>query len=175
MVDFLFRRGNPTNSWTRAAGLTLKVDLLEPSLNSVPLGSSVDQFSFLGRSSNKESLTLEFNDLGVWLDHETDGTISGFQISLDGQTSGFSLFKGELQLNKRRITAADLERELGEPYWRDQDEEEILLFYEFPSHEIVVEQALNGTSRHVNVIQEPSFADPEQRKAYGVTKSWPPF
>jgi hypothetical protein len=63
---------------------------------------------------------------------------------------------------------------LGEPWWRDEDEDEILLFYEDARGELQVELTKEGTLRQINLLHQPLMADPEQRAAYGVTKPWPP-
>lgn len=175
MFDALFRRGNPTNTWSRDSGLTLTVDLSAPSLNSIGLGSAVNQFSFLGRSTSKSRTPLDYADLGISLDNENDGTISGFQIVLDERQNQFSRFPGVIQLQRSPIELSTLVDKLGEPYWRDEDEEEIIWFYEFPSHEVQIEQSLDGPYSNIVVTKDALMADAGQRKSYGVSKSWPPF
>ena len=174
-MDALFRRGNPSNGWTRQQELTLTVDLLIPSINQVGVGSAADKFSFLGRSTDKSKTPLIFEDLGLTIDYEDDGTISGFHVVWADPYRPFSAFAGVIQLNNSTISRAALLNELGEPYWRDQDEDEILCFYEFPTHEITVEQALDETIRSIVVTTYPLMADAEQRTRYGVDKPWPPY
>lgn len=76
------------------------------------------------------------------------------------------------------LSAQTREREIvgyfGDPYWRDEDEEEILLFYEFGELEWQVELTLQGTLKAVNAVAPPLLADEAQRRAYRVTKPWPP-
>ena len=175
MFDALFRRGNPTNNWSRDFGLTLDADLLDPSINSIRLGSVVDQFSFLGRSTSKSRTPLDYTDLGISLDYEDDETISCFQLILDKQQNQFSPFSGVILLKGSAIEPAALIKELGEPYWRDQDADDVTLFYEFPTHEIQIEHALDGTIADIVVTIDALMADAEKRKAYGVDKSWPPY
>lgn len=175
MFDALFRRGNPTNNWNRDFDLTLTVDLLVPSINSIRLGSAVDQLSFLGRSTSKSRTPLDYAELGVSLDIEDDGTFSCFHIVLEKRQNQFSLFSGVIQLNGAPIQPSALLDELGEPYWRDEDQDEITLFYEFPGHEIQIEHPLNGPPSDIVIATDAVMADAEQRKSYGVSKSWPPF
>ncbi len=60
----------------------------------------------------------------------------------------------------------------GSPYWRDQDEDEVILFYEFGEYEWQIEMSLKDRLS-VFVIAPPILADPQQRAAYSVTKPWP--
>jgi len=174
MLDMFFRRGNASNNWTRNPGLALAVDLSTQSINSIPIESAVDQFSFLGRSSSKSKSPLNFTDLGIGLDNEDDGTVSGFRIWFNDRDNIFSAYKGTIQLNGTAIEPSSIVNRLGEPYWRDEDEYEIIYFYEFATHEIQVEHSLQGAIQSVIVTNDALMADAEQRKAYGVTKAWPP-
>ena len=72
-----------------------------------------------------------------------------------------------------RSSESDVQALFGQPYWRDQDEDEIILFYEFPGVEWQIEFDLVGALKHLRVGR-PLLADAEQRAAYGVTKHWPP-
>ena len=47
MFDFLFRRGNPTNQWSRQAGVSLTVDLSKYAINSISVGPTLSSFHFL--------------------------------------------------------------------------------------------------------------------------------
>jgi len=63
---------------------------------------------------------------------------------------------------------------LGAPYWIDRDDEEQILFFEFGSHEIQIEQTLDGRNKRMILTTLPLMANEEQRQAYGVDKPWPP-
>jgi hypothetical protein len=71
------------------------------------------------------------------------------------------------------VTEPWFREHLGEPYWRDADEEEVILFYEHGQREWQIELAADGRLK-CWVIAEPLLASAEQRRAYGVTKEWPP-
>ncbi len=89
------------------------------------------------------------------------------------------LFSGEFRYRERRLdlsegtTERDLITAFGPPYWRDQDEVEVILFYEFGEYEWQIEMGLNDRLK-LFVIAPPLLADPKQRAAYGVTRPWPP-
>ena len=174
MLDAIFRRGNVSNRWSRDLGLALVVDLLTPSLNSIGLGAAVDEFSFLGRSTSKFKTPLEFEDIGVSIDNEDDGTVSGFQIIFNDLESGFSSFPGTVLLNGTVVLPTAIVKELGDPYWRDEDEFEIVRFYEFATYEIQLVQTLKGDLERLIVTNDHLMGDAEQRRAYGVDKPWPP-
>ena len=65
-------------------------------------------------------------------------------------------------------------KELGDPYWRDEDEYGIVRFYEFATYEIQVVQTLKGDLERLIVTNDHLMGDAEQRRAYGVDKPWPP-
>ena len=181
ILDLIFRRGNPTNQWVRPANLTLVADLLVPSINQVTVGSPIDALSFLGRnktaggSPNFSRLScLDFTDLGLLVDNEDDGSFSGFVLVLEDPLDEFTPFSGVIKLNNSQVDPANLVQKLGDPYWIDRDEDETLMFYEYPNHEIVIEQSLNGLIQRVGVSTFPTMADAEQREHYGVDKAWPP-
>jgi hypothetical protein len=63
----------------------------------------------------------------------------------------------------------------GEPYWRDADADEVLLFYELPEVEWQLEFPLPAATLSAMVIVTPPLlADRQQRHHYGLDKPWPP-
>jgi hypothetical protein len=56
----------------------------------------------------------------------------------------------------------------------DEDEDEILFFYERAGVELQLEFAGKETLSGVVMTGQPLMADPEQRRAYKVTAPWPP-
>ncbi|QDT15252.1 hypothetical protein [Alienimonas californiensis] len=173
MLDALFRRGNPTNRWSRSPGLALTVDLSPPTINGVPIGSPVEEFWFLGRTTSQGACPLDYADLGLSLVAEDDGTCSTFQVIFDDTESRFEPFSGTLTVNRSPVVPANLAERLGEPYWEDRDEEESILFYEFPGYEIQLERTLSGVPQRIVVTNQPLMADADQRASYGVDKPWP--
>jgi len=171
VLDSLFRRGNPTNSWTRSTGLKLSTDLTKPSLNGITVGSQVDRLSFLGRSTSKPKTPLDFEDLGLSIDYEKDGSFSGFQLIFAKADAEYA---GEILVEGSPTELSELEANLGEPYWVDNDEDETIVFYEFPKHEIQIEKSLANEIERVIVTNRPVLAKAEQRAHYGVNKPWPP-
>lgn len=173
MFDVFFRRGNPTNQWTRTPGLSLAADLSEPSLNKMPLGSPLEAFSFLGRSSSKGAEPLlEFAELGLALELGEGGTCSGFQVVFDDPE--FQRYAGSMSFHGYAVDAANLADKCGAPYWEDRDEDGSVLFYEFPDYEIQVERSPERDVQRVILSNRPLLADAKARKALEVDRPWPP-
>jgi len=174
MFAFLFRRGNPTNQWSRQAGVSLTVDLSKYAINSISVGADAEQFSFLGRSDSKSASPLKYHDLGLSLDLMEDGTVAEFRVVFADPNGQFAPFRGTILVNGSAINTGRLLKELGACYWIDKDEYEILHFFESPPYEIIVEQSLQKQIRSISVTNDGLMANPEQRRLYGVDKPWPP-
>ena len=179
MLDFLFRRGNPTNGWTRSQGLMLAAALDVPALTNVALGSHFDHLSFLGRNDRSEFGSLCYFDLGIGIEYSESGTFDGFMIVLADEDKKFRSYAGTLSWNRKtlnlhQLTIHDLPSVFGDWYWLDSDEFESIAFYEFPAHEMQIELSLSGAIKRFILTKNPIMADPDQRKAYGVNKTWPP-
>jgi hypothetical protein len=93
----------------------------------------------------------------------------------DERQNQFSRFSGVIQLETSPVEPSAIVDELGEPYWRDHDEDGITWFFEFPSHELQIEHSIGGQHSNIVVTKDALMADAEQRQSYGVDKLWPPF
>lgn len=178
-----FRRKSPTSRWREELNALLAVDLDHFGLNGVGFGGSVDNLRFLGPS---ESADFDYPSKGLLLDVDS-GRLDGLVIALRGGVylgatppDRVRPFAGRIRLGGRDRTPQELRTESdfvavwGEPYWRDVDEDEILLFFEFESGEVQVELTLEGVPQVLIVTPAPLMADPATREAYRVTASWPP-
>lgn len=179
MLDFIFRRGNPTNSWSRSPDLNLTAALDEPSLNGVTFGSRFDRLSGLGRNDDSQFGSLCYFDLGVGVDHAEDGTLAGYMIVLNDEDNQFQPYQGTVlwkhnPLDINRLTREDLPRVLGDWYWMDEDDDEFIAFYEYSTYEMQIEIDLSGVIKRIILTNRPLLANPEQRKSYDVDKPWPP-
>jgi len=179
-----FRRKSPTSTWRADLRAHLVLDLDGLELNGVGFGGEVEGLRFLGPS---ESGAFDYPSKGLQLEVDSSGLLEGLVVSL---RSGVNLgtlppgsvkqFSGHVRLNGRDLAPHELRNESdfvaawGDPYWRDMDEDEILMFFEFGSGEVQVELTPEGVPQILLVTPEPLMADPTQREAYGVTASWPP-
>ena len=171
MFDFVFRRNNPTNAWQRRPNLNLSADLSTPAFGGITVGSPFEQLSYLGRSDNREVERIDYLDLGILFDRESDGTFSGYALFFSDEF--FKPYLGKITIAGVSVTAKDIPEALGEAYCVDTDEDETIHFYEFGTHEILCEFALDGSLNEVTLTTFPMLADPVQRDRYGVTKAWP--
>jgi hypothetical protein len=75
-----------------------------------------------------------------------------------------------------RTTIADIHASFGEPYWTDDDEDEIILFYEYQRGELELQFEFPGKQRLgvITIMANGILSEAEQRAAYRVTKPWPP-
>ena len=179
MLDFIFRRGNPTNDWHRSPDLTLTAALDEPSLNGVTLGSRFDNLSPIGRNDSSQFGTLCYFDLGIGLDYADDQTFRGYMVVLQDEDNQFQPFRGtlswkQLQLDVNRLTRNELPKVFGDWYWLDTDDDESIAFYEYPDHEMQIELCPSGAVTRFILTRTPLMADPDQRESYNVDKPWPP-
>ena len=171
MFDFVFRRNNPTNAWQRRPNLNLSADLSTPAFGGITVGSPFEQLSYLGRSDNREVERIDYLDLGILFDRESDGTFSGYALFFSDEF--FKPYLGKITIAGVSVTAKDIPDALGEAYCVDTDEDGTIHFYEFGTHEILCEFALDGSLNEVTLTTFPMLADPVQRDRYGVTKAWP--
>ena len=184
MLEFVLGPKDPTKVWQRASDLRLTFDLEGGKLNDVGIGESLNRLSFLGPIEDRSGLTLgeyRFFSLGLSIDcYNEQDTIDCFEIVQKDQDmpehqpfAGVCRYKGE-NLDLGQLTEPSFVGRFGPPFWKDADDEEILLFYEFPGREWQVEFALDGTLNRILVTSKPLMANQRQREAYGVNKSWPP-
>jgi hypothetical protein len=183
LLDRLRRRRGPTAEWREDRSVRLIADLDRFELSGVGFGDPYTRLSFLGPS---ESPFLDYHQKGLRID-VADDRFDGFTLALGtGAFLGASskrpvrAFVGGLRIKSRELRVEELRTEgdftalWGTPFWRDEDDDEILLFFEFPDGEIQVELSREGRPRVLIATQEPLMADPEQRRAYAVETPWPP-
>jgi hypothetical protein len=185
--QFLSGSRNPTRHWHADPARAITLDLDEHRLCGVGIGELMQTLAFLGPAASW-SYEWEFPHLGITL-LEADHGLAEFAVYFGRPTAftrtsrQFRPFSGSIAY---RGTSLELSAEhdessvrslFGEPYWRDADEEETILFYEFASRagerEWQIEFDAAGLLRCLS-IGKPLLADPEQRVAYQVTKDWPP-
>lgn len=173
---------DPTRTWLRSPDLQLECDLASATLNGVKPGSPLEAVSFLGPVEDRSGLKngwCNYPSLGLCIVFLDDSTIQQFEIIRQVKSRRERLFPvtvrhGDLILDLDSLNEPAFVERFGTPYWRDLDDQEILLFYEFPQLEWQVEFELNGSFKGTSVTADPLLAQADQRNAYGVTKSWPP-
>jgi hypothetical protein len=184
LLSFLFGPGNPTRRWVRDPALRLEFDLSASALNGVRVGGSLEALAALGPVESAYELRFErycYYSQGLALRAEAAGRLWGFELFLDDRACpAYVAYAGSFRHAGQPIPLAAMAEGhvlavFGPPYWRDaSDEEEVILFYEWPDVEWQMEFAADGGRlRVLTVTAERVMADPEQRGFYGVTAPWP--
>jgi hypothetical protein len=155
---------------------------IEPSLNDVV----VDIGNF---TVDRTRLRCTPEPPATWSKHGADALMrspsSDLELELQGGllfavTVQLASFKGSLSMRGQALPQFSELREmqvrsiLGEPYWRDEGDDAVLLFYERDGAELQLEFAQKSTLSVLVMTAEPLLARPAQRDAYRVTKAWPP-
>ena len=171
---------NPTFDWVEDPSVPLVLDLDEGRLCGIAHGEPIERFRFLGRGAVITG-AYQFPSKGIVISTRPDGqTIQELMLFFDcPDFPEDGCFAGRFKLRGQSIEPSRIQTEqlamslLGEPYWRDEDDSEVILFYERRGFEIQMEYQIAGNLKCILVCQ-PLMADPEQRESYGVTKPWPP-
>lgn len=183
-LDKIFRKPHPSDNWQASEGLPLVLDLDRHALCDVRPRDPVEWLSRLGPPEGRKALDNDqycYYSRGIESD-ATGQAIEGFVVVwndvLDRQ---FQPFAGIVKFHGREhrlgtaTTEADFVAIFGEPFWRDRDEIEVILFYEFRGDiEWQVEFTLDDSLKEIIVTTPPIMSNSEQRAAYSVTKPWPP-
>ena len=176
---------DPLVSWRAEPGQTTEFDFDfdHHTLCGVKLGDPISLLWKLGPSEDKSAEADGFHNYysrGVEVDVE-DGKVVSFVMFFNDELQKKFLpfksrcvFRGQAVELRAGMTEAEIKTLLGEPYWRDVDDDETILFYEFGDIEWQVEiDARNGLTAFV-VLTPPLLADEAQRNSFHVTKPWPP-
>jgi hypothetical protein len=170
---------NPTRSWRRDSDRELVLDLDSHTLCGVTIGDPIDRLSFLGPAT-RWPYDLEFAHLGIAICPEADDRIAEISIFFaDSHGAHFEPFAGTIRFRGEHITLchqcteSTIVAQFGEAYWRDQDKDEVLLFFEWGEREWQIEFDRGGGLTSLT-IGHPLLAEPEQRAAFGVNIPWPP-
>lgn len=151
----------------------LVIDLARFTVGQTPIGKPPWEGDFFAQAVLAEG-SLENPSAGYELTG-TNGTLSSVFLDLEN-FGGTLLNKGEMAGLSPETTLEEVRELFGEPYWTDQDDEEVLLFYEYEkgSTELQFEFPDGRHLGYLTLIHEGVLSKPEQRKSYGVTKPWPP-
>ncbi|MHC5056772.1 MAG: hypothetical protein ACYTKD_18970 [Planctomycetota bacterium] len=134
----------------------------------------------LGRADVRNMYGLGYRDTGTRIGVD-DGRLWAFWLFWDEPLEPeLGRFGGRCHAGDREVALGpetreeDFVRESGAPFHRHGDEDETILFYEFGEIEWQVEFSTRDRLKAVGVVSPPLLAKEEQRKAYGVTREWPP-
>jgi hypothetical protein len=183
-LDSIFSKPDPTSEWVADAGMTADLDLDRHAVCGVALWDAAERLSVLGPPDNPRPTKFEryrYRPLGVTFD-SSEGCIDAFTLVFDADAPAIETeaFRGTVRYKGEPITMtsqtreADLVAHFGEPYWRDVDDDETVLYYEWAGVEWQFELPLGDRLAVLIVSTRLTLADPEKRAALGIDKPWPP-
>lgn len=182
LLRSLFGPPNPTRKWVENPMVARAVELDRHAFCGVAAGEPFDGLSFLGRSRIHPHIHTwhEYPHEGLRVDVK-EGAVESFIFTLtrdedDDLTpyAGLLRYRGSALALHRIATHEGVVSTFGEPWWREDDEEDVTLFYEFGGKfEWRFEGASDGRMC-LMFVGRPILADPWERESYGVTKPWPP-
>jgi hypothetical protein len=173
---------DPARKWPPVSSLPLRFDLGQNALNGVGLHSPWTKLSVFGPPEMKrrrEGDSLVYLSGGFSVDLQ-DGKVASFSfVWVDYLRHGFQPFQGDfifagqpIALDEKTEEAA-LPSIFGEPFWRDENDDEIVVFYEKNGVEWQFEADPKGRLKTLLVLAHPVLAEESQREAYKITKPWP--
>lgn len=177
--------GDPARKWRRDPALRLDFDLEAGRLAEVGFGDPVESLARFGPPGNPHATrdgVFRYESEGFEID-ATRGRIDCFCFfwgapdrPQDRPFSGRFSFAGRREILGPRTRLHAVTAWLGEPWWRHDDAEETILFYERPGNlEWQVEFHLEGTLKAFTAMTPPLLQDRDQREnCYRVTRPWPP-
>ncbi len=184
MFKFLFGNTSPTRAWQPYSGQLLTFDLDAGALNGVELGSRLECLSVLGPDEDRKLAQCGefcYYSLGLCVDCDgVDNVIQAYEIVFrDPDEPKFRCFAGRVirhgqTFDLAAMTLDQCAEALGEYFWKDCDEDESIVFYEFPGREWQLEFDTASSLQRITITSRPLLADEAQRKAYHVMKGWPP-
>ncbi len=185
--EWLSRRNDPTAAWVRDPELRLTLDFGGGSLRGVGLGDPIERLAFLGptdRGAGPEE-DLQYLSLGLSVGF-TAGSIDFYGIWWqDYLGAGYRRYAGCVLLGGRAVALGPTTPEheileaFGQPYWRDHDDSETILFYEVKDGrgrltERQFELDERGALKALLVLADPILAEEASRRIYGIDRPWPP-
>ncbi len=184
LVDWILGKRHASASWHADPGYVVELDLDRHALCRCSIGDPIEWLSGLGPPEDSRALREQrycYYSRGIEIGEE-DNKVADFAVFwVDYLQAGFQPFSGPVIYRDRTISlnAGTLESEFVHvfraPYWRDQDQDETILFYEFRGDiEWQVEFTLEGRLKAMRIVWPAIMAEAEQRERYGVSHSWPP-
>jgi hypothetical protein len=180
----LFGRSDPSDNWQEVPDFSIALDMTRHALCDVRLGDPVEWFAKLGPPEDKEALRngcYRYLSKGIEIGAE-EGVVTDFTIvcAPDSFRPEFQPFRGSVIYAGRQFSLGpstsetDFKQTFGEPFWRDEDDTEILLFYEYRYEiEWQVEFNLQGSLKALLIVTPPLMSGENERDNYRVTKKWP--
>jgi hypothetical protein len=184
ILDWLLGNTDPACHWIADSNVPIELDLDKCALCGIRLGDRCERIARLGPPDNPRPSKEEayhYGKHGFYIDADNQ-SVCGFTVVFDKtavedkttEFHGAIVYKGQPIDLCASIRESDFRQLFGDPYWRDADDAEHLLFYELGQVEWQVEFAKEDGLRVLTILTPPMLSDPEQRAMYNVDKPWPP-
>lgn len=183
--DKLFGTPDPSSNWKAEPDFPIVLDMTRHALCGVRLGDPVEWLSKLGPPEEKKAIKegcYRYPSKGIDIGAE-GGNVTDYTIAWipDFCRPDFTSFSGSALFRDRSLpltsstSEEDFVKTFGQPYWRAEDDIEIILFYEFKNNiEWQVEFSREHLLKTLLMVTPPLMSFQDQRSAYGVTGPWPP-
>lgn len=175
---------DPTSEWVRDMATRIECDLSTHSLCGVAIKEPFVRLSALGPSEDrKRAGNGDFCYFSRGLKVGTkNGMITDFSFMWDSllQVKNLIPFNGRFTFEGNVTTlgtATHLDTFIsifGEPYWKDEDDYGIALFYEYGDIEWQLDFNEKKCLYWFVITTPPLFEDEKNRQSYKLTKPWPP-
>jgi hypothetical protein len=155
------------------APAAIAVDLKKFKIGASLLGAPIapeDPFHAALLKQDVYKLDAQGSELGT-----KDGLLDYGYFNINSFKGTFSR-SGDLIKVGAGTTEKDILKIFGEPYWTDRSDGEVIMFYEYQAGTIELQfEFSDGKSLSViTLARNGVLSEADQRKAYGVTKPWPP-
>jgi len=166
----LFRSNKPAPP--PAPALALPIDLGSFKCGQTVLGTKPGEAEPFANSFNRDC----FSDFrGIQIETTDDGLLNSIYIELKDFPGEF-LHNGSNVPISLQTTPEEIISRFGPPYWTDTMDEEMIFFYEYQSGGIELQFEFPDR-KHLGIItlmKNGILSGEHERKAYGVTREWPP-
>jgi hypothetical protein len=184
LFDRILGKNHPSSSWQSMPGFEIQLDLDIHTICRCRIGDPIEWLNPLGPPEDSRSLREQrycYYSRGIEIGEE-NGKVADFAAFwIDYLEAGFKPFNGLITYRGKtvmldsRTTESEFVNLFGDPYWRDQDQEETILFYEFRGDiEWQAEFTLENRLKVLRVVWPALMAEAAQRESYGVSLPWPP-
>jgi len=168
---FTFRK---EMSHARNASRPFTIDLTTFQVGDTKLGERPSEMDFFAKALQKSDV-FEKPTRGIELAAK-DGFLDYAFLTIDNFDGQFMVGGTPVGISQDS-TETTIRDRLGEPYWIDRSDGEIIMFYEYSegSIELQFEFPDSRSLGFVTLSRDGVLSCKEQRKSYGMDKPWPPI
>lgn len=172
---------NPTRFWVGDTRFPLEVDFDRHTLSGVAVGGAVDKLMRLGPAEDAEAAAngvLSYFSRGIEIIVDA-GFIRSYRLIWEGDSdfrrfTGTCLRRGTLVNINGETTESQALKLFGPQYWRLEDGDGIILYYEHGEIEWQLIFSPHGTLDEWVLRKPPDLSEEHVRRRCGVNKPWPP-